>query len=68
VGQAPPEALVLGRDLVEMGWAPGPHFKGMLDRIYEAQLEGKFSTPEGGRDYARSVLGVPEGDGHRSGS
>jgi tRNA nucleotidyltransferase (CCA-adding enzyme) len=59
-----PQALVQGRDLVDMGWQPGPHFKGILDRIYRAQLDGKFSTNEGGRDYARKVFGNPEGDGH----
>lgn len=64
VDRQPPPALVQGRDLVEMGWQPGPHFQGILDRIYRAQLDGKFSTSEGGRDYARKVFGNPEGDGY----
>ena len=64
VDRQPPPALIQGRDLVEMGWQPGPHFQGILDRIYRAQLDGKFSTSEGGRDYARKVFGNPEGDGH----
>jgi tRNA nucleotidyltransferase (CCA-adding enzyme) len=63
--QAPP-ALIQGRDLLDMGWQPGPHFKRMLDRLYSAQLDGKFATTEAGRDYARRILGSPEGDGHRS--
>lgn len=56
VSDQAPAALVLGRDLLEMGWAPGPHFQGILDRIYRAQLDGKFSTNEGGRDYAPQGL------------
>ena len=59
-----PDALVLGRDLLDMGWQPGPHFQGILDRVYRAQLDGKFSTNEGGRDYARKVFGNSEGDGY----
>ncbi len=57
--KAPP-ALVQGRDLLEMGWQPGPHFKGILERIYRAQLEGEFFTTDSGRDYAQKVLGQPE--------
>ncbi len=63
VHRQPPPALVQGRDLVEMGWQPGPHFKSILDRLYRAQLDGKFNTEQGGRDYARRLLGAPEGDG-----
>lgn len=55
-----PKALVQGRDLLQLGWRPGPHLKGMLDRIYRAQLEGKFSSEDGGRDYARRVFGQPQ--------
>lgn len=68
VAEQPPEALVQGRHLVEMGWQPGPQFKAMLERLYLAQLDGKFFTLDGGRDYARSSFGQPEGDGHQSGA
>lgn len=67
VAERPAEALVQGRDLVAMGWRPGPQFKAMLERLYLAQLDGKFSTPEAGRDYARTSFGQPEGDGHHHG-
>ena len=59
-----PEALVKGRDLLDLGWQPGPHFQGILDRIYRAQLDGKFFTLEGGCEYAVKIFGNPEGDGH----
>lgn len=55
-----PEALVQGRDLLEMGWRPGPHLKEILERLYTAQLDGKFATVEGGRDYVRHHLDPPE--------
>jgi len=32
----------------------------MLEKIYLAQLDGKFVTIDGGRDYARHVFGKPE--------
>jgi tRNA nucleotidyltransferase (CCA-adding enzyme) len=64
VASKAPEALVHGRDLLEMGWKAGPHLGSILDRIYLAQLDGEFSTNEGGRDYARKIFGNPEGNGH----
>jgi len=54
-----PEPLIQGRDLLDLGWRPGPHLGNILDRIYNAQLEGKFFTNEGGREYARKVFGDP---------
>ena len=62
-----PAPLVQGRDLMDMGWKPGPHFQGILERVYRAQLEGKFSTNESGREYTLKVFGNPEGDGHPGG-
>lgn len=35
------EPLVKGRDLQELGLIPGRHFKMILDRAFEMQLEGK---------------------------
>jgi len=51
--EAQPEALVQGRDLLQLGWSAGPHLKEILDRVYEAQLEGHFMNIEGGQDYVR---------------
>lgn len=42
--QISPEPLLMGRDLIEMGYAPGPRFSEMLRRVEEAQLEGVLKT------------------------
>jgi poly(A) polymerase len=36
-----PEPMVDGADLIELGLAPGPAFKAMLDAVYDEQLEGR---------------------------
>jgi tRNA nucleotidyltransferase (CCA-adding enzyme) len=38
----PPEPLLMGRHLAELGLAPGRDFGVILNRAYEAQLEGMF--------------------------
>jgi len=39
-----PPPVVSGRDLIEMGYAPGPLFKKILDQVQELQLEGRIQT------------------------
>ncbi|MCE7973341.1 MAG: CCA tRNA nucleotidyltransferase [Leptolyngbya sp. PLA1] len=39
-----PVPLLGGDDLVAAGWKPGPRFKEVLDRVYDAQLEEKVRT------------------------
>ncbi len=41
-----PEPLLRGRDLIAMGFSPGPLFHNILKEIEEAQLEGEISTKE----------------------
>jgi poly(A) polymerase len=41
-----PEPLLRGRDLIDMGFKPGPIFKEILDYIYDAQLDGEIDTTE----------------------
>ncbi len=43
-GGLAPEPLLTGDDLVALGYAPGPGFKGLLDAVYDAQLEGRVSS------------------------
>jgi tRNA nucleotidyltransferase (CCA-adding enzyme) len=54
--RAPPEPLVRGRHLIALGAVPGPEFKDVLDRVYEAQLAGKITTNEQGVALALKVL------------
>ncbi len=42
----PPEPLLTGRDLIELGYAPGPGFKRILEAIEDARLEERISTRE----------------------
>jgi tRNA nucleotidyltransferase (CCA-adding enzyme) len=48
VATSAPVPLVLGRHLIERGLEPGAHFKPLLERLYEAQLDGAFSDLEAG--------------------
>lgn len=41
-----PKPLVNGKDLIEAGLQPGPHFAPILRELFDAQLEGQFSSRE----------------------
>ena len=41
-----PPPLVNGRDLIALGWKPGPKFKEALDAVQTRQLEGALTTRE----------------------
>jgi poly(A) polymerase len=41
-----PKLLLQGRDLIAMGFTPGPLFHDILKEVEEAQLEGEISTKE----------------------
>ncbi len=51
-----PTPLVTGDDLIRDGFEAGPRFAGCLDRVYDAQLEGRVATRREGLDLARSIL------------
>ncbi|MFP4224174.1 MAG: CCA tRNA nucleotidyltransferase [Phycisphaeraceae bacterium] len=40
-----PEPLITGDDLIHMGLEPGPQFGRLLEAVYDAQLEGRVTTP-----------------------
>ncbi len=44
-----PDPLLRGRDLIELGYAPGPGFKDLLDAALDAQLEGAFHDTDSAR-------------------
>ncbi len=56
VRDAAPRPLILGRHLVELGQAPGPGFKPILDACAEAQIDGAFSDEAGGRKWLAEHL------------
>jgi hypothetical protein len=41
-----PAPLITGDDLTAAGMMPGPGFKRILERVYDAQLEGRIGTRE----------------------
>ncbi|MDR2812522.1 MAG: polynucleotide adenylyltransferase [Puniceicoccales bacterium] len=57
---APPKAIIQGRHLIELGLSPCKDFSKMLLKIYFAQLNGNFSTVEGGLLYARNLMFADE--------
>jgi poly(A) polymerase len=46
-----PKPLLNGRDLIALGYTPGPEFRKMLEDAETAQLEGAIHTPEGARQW-----------------
>ncbi len=52
VQHAPPEPLVKGRHLLELGLTPGPRVGEVLKAIYEKQLDGSITTLEQGVELA----------------
>ncbi len=56
VEKAPPKPIILGRHLVQRGFAPGPNFKPILDKCFEAQLDGKFTDEPGGLRFLDRLL------------
>jgi poly(A) polymerase len=48
-----PGPLVTGRDLIELGYRPGPQFKEILDAVRDAQLEGSLNSREAGLAFVR---------------
>jgi tRNA nucleotidyltransferase (CCA-adding enzyme) len=57
VEHAPPEPLVRGRHLLELGMKPGPRMGEVLRQIYEQQLDGTVTTVDEGLAIARTLVG-----------
>ena len=49
--QMRPERLLTGRDLIEMGYTPGPLFSEIIEAVEDAQLEGRLRTAEQARQF-----------------
>jgi len=56
IHQTPPRPLLLGRHLIALGQAPGPHFTEILAAAFEAQLDGAFSDEETALIWLRKFL------------
>lgn len=53
VEHGPPEPILMGRHLLEAGFAPGPLMGEILRKIYELQLDDKVTSLEEALDAAR---------------
>lgn len=51
-----PKPILLGRHLVQLGVKPGPNFGKILDRCYEAQLDGAFTDTDSGMAYLKKIV------------
>ena len=51
-----PRPIVLGRHLLEKGLKPGPHFKTILDALFERQLDGEFSSLQEAQPFIAKML------------
>ena len=51
-----PRRLVLGRDLIDRGLTPGPEIGNLVDRCYQAQLDGAFEGRTAGLRFLDSLL------------
>ncbi len=52
-----PEPLIGGRDLIEVGFRPGPAFSRILRAVEDQQLEGTLRSPEEAKDWVQREFG-----------
>jgi tRNA nucleotidyltransferase (CCA-adding enzyme) len=57
VAERPPEPLLLGRHVLELGVPPGPEVGRIVRAVYERQLDGAVTTLDEAREEARRMLG-----------
>ena len=56
VARRPPEPILKGRDLLELGLQPGPEVGRILKAVYERQLDGAVRNVDEARAEARRML------------
>ena len=56
IEQKPPEPILMGRHLIELGLEPSPRFKKILDAVYEMQLDGTITTLDDAIQEAKKLL------------
>ncbi|HEX3188034.1 MAG TPA: HD domain-containing protein [Pyrinomonadaceae bacterium] len=56
VDKRPPDPLLLGRHLVELGMQPGPRMGEITRAVYEMQLDGRVRTLDQAIDEAKQLL------------
>ena len=56
VDRRPPEPILMGRHLLQLGMKPGPQMGDVLKAVYERQLDGEVTTVEEAIAAARRVI------------
>jgi tRNA nucleotidyltransferase (CCA-adding enzyme) len=59
----PPEPILLGRHLLEMGLKPSPLVGEIQRAVYELQLDNRVRTLEEAKEAARELIEGEAGDG-----
>jgi hypothetical protein len=54
-----PDPLLTGDELIVAGMTPGPAFKGLLESVYDAQLDGRVTTRDQALELAKTLAGDP---------
>ena len=49
-----PQPLLTGKDLIELGWSPGPDLGQTLNSVQDMQLEGKLNSKDEALDWVKS--------------
>ena len=57
VQHEPPQPLLRGRHLLQLGLSPGPRIGQILSQVYEQQLDGKVHALEDAVQAARAIIG-----------
>ena len=55
IERKPPEPILKGRHLIELGLEPSPKFKQILDAVYEMQMDNQVSNLEEAKAKAQSL-------------
>ncbi len=58
--EPPPAPLLSGRDLIEMGYRPGPNMGEILEAVEDGQLEGSLKSPEEARAFVEREFPIEE--------
>jgi len=55
------EISLTGKDLIQMGIAPGPHIREIIDLLHQARLDGKITTKQDEVDLVKRWLAKKQG-------
>jgi len=58
--QMHPPRLLTGHDLIELGYRPGPLFGSILEKLEDAQLEGRLRTKAEAVEWVLATFGRPQ--------